>query len=55
MQLQLSELNNIIQFLISLGVRPEPTVLPGLTPSVETSRGIDLEYEPEGMVKPFTT
>ncbi|XP_022788810.1 cleavage stimulation factor subunit 1-like [Stylophora pistillata] len=30
------------------GTRPEPTVLPGLTPSVETSRGVDLEYEPEG-------
>lgn len=31
------------------GVRPEAPVLPGLTPTVETSRGIDLEYEPEGM------
>lgn len=32
-----------------LGVKPEPAVIPGLTPSVEMSRGIDLEYEPEGM------
>jgi len=31
-----------------LGIKPEPTVIPGLTPAVESSRGIDLEYEPEG-------
>ena len=31
-----------------LGVKPEQPVIPGLTPSVETKRGIDLEYEPEG-------
>lgn len=29
-------------------MKPEPTVIPGLTPAVESSRGIDLEYEPEG-------
>ncbi|XP_015773436.1 PREDICTED: cleavage stimulation factor subunit 1-like [Acropora digitifera] len=30
------------------GARPEQPAVPGLTPQVETNRGIDLEYEPEG-------
>ncbi|XP_068700332.1 homeobox protein cut-like 1 isoform X1 [Montipora foliosa] len=30
------------------GARPEQPAIPGLTPQVETNRGIDLEYEPEG-------
>ncbi|XP_015752307.1 PREDICTED: cleavage stimulation factor subunit 1-like [Acropora digitifera] len=29
------------------GARPEQPAVPGLTPQVETNRGIDLEYEPE--------
>ena len=29
-------------------MKPEQPVIPGLTPSAETKRGIDLEYEPEG-------
>ncbi|XP_068700333.1 cleavage stimulation factor subunit 1-like isoform X2 [Montipora capricornis] len=29
------------------GARPEQPAIPGLTPQVETNRGIDLEYEPE--------